>query len=152
MAAVLIGCGGFLLAVLWMDLLFDVQVRRLAGADAAASTAALASIVAYYRRATIEAFPMNRLIGAVMLVQLFGIAHELLTRTVAGARALAVLVLGVAPIALAFARIVPDAMRLGAATDAAAVQADLARRIYHAHLVCAVAIAAFTAIQIQLAR
>jgi threonine dehydrogenase-like Zn-dependent dehydrogenase len=152
MAAVLIGCGGFLLAVLWMDLLFDVQARRLAGADAGASTAALASIVAYYRRATIEAFPMNRLIAIVMLVQLFGIAYELLTRTVGGARALAVLVLGVVPIGLALGRIVPDAMRLAAATDPETVQADLARRIYHAHVACFVAIAAFTAIQIQLAR
>jgi hypothetical protein len=151
MAPVLTASGGFLLAVLWMDLLFDVQVRRCATADATAS-AALTSIATYYRRVTTDAFPMNRLIAVVMLVQLAGIADELLTGALAGWRALAVPVLGIVPIGLALLRIVPDAVRLGGATDATAVQTHLARRIYHGHLACFVAIAAFTVLQIQLAR
>lgn len=150
MAPVLIASGGFLLAVLWMDLLFDVQARRLRAEDPAA--AALASIATYYRRVTTDAAPMNRLIGAVMLVQLAGIAHELLTGAVVGRRAAAVLVLGVTPIGLAILRIFPDAVRLGGAADTAAVRVRLARRIYYGHLACFVAIAVFTALQIQLVR
>jgi hypothetical protein len=151
MAPVLIACGGFLLAVLWMDLLFDVQARHLRAADAT-TVAALASIAAYYRRVTTDAFPMNRLIGGVMLVQLAGIARELLTGMIAGPRALAVLVLGTVPIGLAFLRIFPDVVRLGSATDTAAMQTRLARRIYYGHVACFIAIATFTMLQIQLVR
>jgi hypothetical protein len=48
---------GFLLAVLWFDLMFDVQTRQYTG-DLPPEV--LASISAYYRRATTEAYPMNR--------------------------------------------------------------------------------------------
>ena len=51
---------GFLLAVLWFDLMFDVQVLR------GQPDAAVASISAYYRRVTTDARPMNVLIGAAM--------------------------------------------------------------------------------------
>jgi len=47
----------FLLAVLWFDLMFDVQVRKHAGDPLPADV--LASISAYYRRATTEAYPMT---------------------------------------------------------------------------------------------
>ena len=66
---------GFLLAVLWFDLMFDVQMaghteRGLPGG-------ALASIAAYYRRVTTAARPMNRLIAAVMLATLAAIIVEI---------------------------------------------------------------------------
>lgn len=150
-AALLAACGAFLLAVLWMDLLFDVQARRLASPESAAGAAALASIAAYYRRVTTDAFPMNRLIGAVMLLQLAGIGYEVSTRIVTGWRALAVVVLGVAPVVLALVRVFPDAVRLGGTTDPTSIQADLARRIYRAHVVCFAAIAGFTLLQLRLA-
>src|SRR5689334_11264258 len=51
---------GFLLAVLWFDLMFDVQTRRHAH-DAVLPPQVLGSISAYYRRVTTEAYPMNRL-------------------------------------------------------------------------------------------
>ena len=56
---------GFLLAVLWFDLMFDVQVLPHRGADVPES--ALESIARYYRRVTTGASPMNRLVAAVML-------------------------------------------------------------------------------------
>jgi hypothetical protein len=49
---------GFLLAVLWFDLMFDVQTRKYTG-DLPPEV--LASISAYYCRVTTEAYPMNRL-------------------------------------------------------------------------------------------
>lgn len=51
MASLLIACAGFLLAVLWMDLIFDAQVVGHRGAGELPE-AVLASIANYYHRAT----------------------------------------------------------------------------------------------------
>jgi hypothetical protein len=136
----LLATGGFLLAVLWMDLMFDVQIARIVGA-AEEREATIASIARYYRRVTTDAFPMNRLIGGVMAVQLWGM--------VTGWCALLVIAFGVAPIALAGARIVPAAVRLGARTDTLPVQIALARDVYRGHMLCFVAIAAFIVLQLR---
>src|SRR3979411_2054802 len=65
---------GFLLAVLWFDLMFDVQTRKHQGN--VLSVEVLTSISAYYRRVTPEAYPMNRLIALVMLLTLAAICAE----------------------------------------------------------------------------
>ena len=70
---ILTACAGFLLAVLWMDLMFDSQVR-LRGADPDESV--IASIAAYYRRATTTSQPMGSLIAVVMVVLLVCLAIE----------------------------------------------------------------------------
>ena len=57
---------GFLLAVLWFDLMFDVQTRKHTGEVLPPEV--LTSISAYYRRVTTEAYPMNRLVALVMLL------------------------------------------------------------------------------------
>ena len=151
-AAVLVGCGGFLLGVLWMDLMFDVQVRGGGILPDDDERWRVDSIARYYRRVTTDAGPMSRLIATVMIVQLCGIAGEILTHRIGGAFAVAILVLGVAPIGLALVRIVPDAVRLGAQRDAPATQLALARRIYRAHVLCFTAIAVFIALQILVTR
>src|SRR5579864_6445207 len=66
---------GFLLAVLWFDLMFDVQVRKHTGPVLPATV--LTSISAYYRRVTTEAFPMNRLVALVMVLTLASIVAEI---------------------------------------------------------------------------
>jgi len=58
---------GFLIAVLWFDLMFDVQTRKHSGDTIPAEV--LASISAYYRRVTIEAYPMNRAIAGGMVIR-----------------------------------------------------------------------------------
>ena len=55
---------GFLLAVLWFDLMFDVQVLRVRPDEIPEPV--LASIAAYYRRVTTAARPMNRLVAAAI--------------------------------------------------------------------------------------
>jgi hypothetical protein len=65
----------FLLAVLWFDLMFDVQSRK--HATDLLPTEVLASISTYYRRVTTEAYPMNRLIALVMLLTLAAIVGEI---------------------------------------------------------------------------
>jgi len=66
---------GFLLAVLWFDLMFDVQTRKSAANVLPPDV--LASISAYYRRVTTEAYPMNRLVALVMLLTLAAICVEI---------------------------------------------------------------------------
>ena len=66
---------GFLLSVLWFDLMFDVQVLSHAELDLPEER--LASIAAYYGRVTTAARPMNRLIAAVMLGTLAAIIVEI---------------------------------------------------------------------------
>ena len=55
---------GFLLAVLWFDLMFDVQTHKHPADPLPPEV--LASISSYYRRVTTEAYPMNRLVALVM--------------------------------------------------------------------------------------
>jgi hypothetical protein len=144
---ILAACGGFLLAVLWMDLMFDVQVLRYReGANLPEPV--LASIAAYYHRVTTSARPMGHLVGAVMAIALVTLAVEL----AAGGRArwipLASLVLGGGPIALAALRVVPNAVRLATRSDSAEQQSALARAICRDHLVCLAGVLAFEALQL----
>jgi hypothetical protein len=65
---------------LWFDLMFDVQTRKHVGDSL--PTEVLSSISAYYRRVTIEAYPMNRPIAAVMLLTLVFIVGEIFQNAV----------------------------------------------------------------------
>ena len=123
----------FLLAVLWFDLMFDVQTRR--HAENPLPTEVLASISAYYRRVTTEAYPMNRLVALVMLLTLGVLVAEIVrgvhpwwigwvSLALAGSGAVSTL-----------RRTVPNARRLGAAKDPPEVQSTLARAICRDHLV-----------------
>jgi uncharacterized membrane protein YfcA len=138
--------GGFLLAVIWMDLMFDVQALR--GSDREPlPEPALASIAAYYRRVTTDARPMNRLVGIVMAGVVLGTLAQLFRGDAAfGWRALA-LALCCVPIGLALRRVFPNAIRLGARSDSAEEQSRLARRIARDHVACFGAMLAFVAIQ-----
>jgi hypothetical protein len=122
----------FLLAVLWFDLMFDVQVRRHDGDPLPAEV--LASISAYYRRVTTEAYPMNRLVALVMVLTLAAIAAEIVEGASPwwiGWGSLAIAGGGFVP---TLTRTVPNARRLGGARDTPEEQSRLARAIYRAHL------------------
>jgi hypothetical protein len=136
---VLLGAGaGFLAAVLWFDLMFDVQALRL---DAPDGDARLGSIADYYRRVTIEAYPANRLVATVMLLTIAGSVVRLWRAP--SLRALVALVVIAAPVVLAARRVVPNAMRLGARRDPPATQRALARTILWDHVACLACIATF---------
>ena len=123
---------GFLLAVLWFDLMFDVQSRKHASDPL--PTEVLASISSYYRRVTIEAYPMNRLVALVMLLTLVAIVAELVEGVHPwwiGWVSLALAGSGVVP---TLTRTVPNARRLGRALDTPEIQSTLARAICRDHL------------------
>lgn len=110
---------GFLIAVLWFDLMFDVQTRKHVGVKLPAEV--LASISAYYRRVTIEAMPMNRLIGVVMCLTLLAIAAEIARNADHWRIEWTSLASAASAIGLAVARTVPNAVRLGSAADSSDV-------------------------------
>jgi len=148
MSAVLTLTAGFLLAVLWFDLMFDVQVlgRRPVGEPLAEPV--LASIAAYYRHVTTSARPMSYLVGLVMLVTMGGTLIQVFVGRGPVAIRLAALALCGVPIVTARARTLPHAVRLGARTDSVEVQSALARAICRDHLAFFPSIAAFAAIQL----
>jgi hypothetical protein len=137
---------GFLLAVLWFDLMFDVQVLRLRVDEIPESV--LASIAAYYGRVTTAARPMNRLVAAAMLATIASIVVQLARGDRPVWVGWASLPLVLAPVTLAGARTVPNAVRLGARGDPLERQRKLARAIFRDHLFCATAIAAVLAVQL----
>ncbi|MCW3026748.1 MAG: hypothetical protein JWM29_2180 [Solirubrobacterales bacterium] len=149
MSAFVSAGAGFLLAVLWFDLMFDVQV--LGRGDGELPEPVLESIASYYRRVTTAARPMNRLIATVMVATLAAIVVEIASSELALWIPLVSLGLALPPVVLAGARTVPSAVRLGARTDPRPRQSALARAIFREHVACAVAIAGLLAVQLAFA-
>ena len=136
---------GFLVSVLWFDLMFDVQSL---GHRHEVPEPVLTSISAYYKRVTTDARPMNRLVAAVMVATIASIVAE-----VAGGRgphwgAWLSLVLAATAVGLAGSRTVPRAIRLGARRDPLSRQAVLARSILRDHVTCLGAMGAVLVVQL----
>jgi hypothetical protein len=93
----------------------------------------LASISAYYRRVTTEAYPMNRLVALVMVLTLAAICAEIVQGENPwwiGWGSIALAGSGFVP---TLTRTVPNARRLGSAVDSPAQQSALARAICRDH-------------------
>ena len=138
----LMACGGFLLGVLWMDLIFDSQAGSPRDRGEPAESV-LAAISGYYHRATTTSQPMGRIIAAVMVVLVGTLVVQAARGDGPGWLLTASLVLAGGPIALALVRTVPNAVRLGRRAGSLRDQERLARAIYRDHIVCAVAMLAF---------
>ena len=145
MHAIAAAGAGFLIAVLWFDLMFDVQARRPGDP---LPEPVLASIAAYYRRVTTEASPMGRLVSVAMLVTVGAIITEIVRcegpRWASGASLVAALV----GMGLALARTVRNAVRLGSRSDPPDVQTRLARSILADHRISLAAMLVVLALQL----
>jgi len=148
MAAILTLCGGFLLAVLWMDLMFDVQVLRHRDTTRELPEETLRSIAEYYRRVTTDARPLSYLIGTVMIATVVVLAVQINRGSEPRWVHWTSLPLCGAPILLAMLRVLPNAVRLGSRVDSIAQQSRLARAICRDHLLCAAGIGGFVALQL----
>jgi hypothetical protein len=137
---------GFLLAVLWFDLMFDVQAGRRRDGDV--PPAARASISSYYARVTTQARPMNRLVALAMLVTIGAVAGVWIRGDLPAGRAATALALVAAAVLIAAIHTVPAAVRLGRCTDDAAGQSRLARAIRRDHVVCFALVAAVLLLQL----
>jgi hypothetical protein len=136
----------FLLAVLWFDLMFDVQTSGVAGGMLPPDI--LVSISAYYRRVTTDARPMNIVVPLVMLLTLGAIAAEVIYRDQPDWICILSLVLAASAIALPFIRTVRNAVTLGRRQGTPERQSYLARAIFHDHLYCMVAMTAVLTLQL----
>jgi hypothetical protein len=145
-AAVAAGAG-FLLAVLWFDLMFDAQVRARRGAGALPDDV-LASIAAYYGRVTTTARPMNRLVAAVMVATLAANVVQITATDAPRWAAWPSLGLLAAAVGLAGARTVRNAVRLGMRGDDVEMQSALARSIARDHVFCLAAVGTALALQL----
>jgi hypothetical protein len=123
---------GFLLAVLWFDLMFDVQTRRHAVNPLPPEV--LASISAYYRRVTTDAYPMNRLVALVMILTLVAIIAQIVEAADPWWVGWGSLALAGSGLILTLSRTVPNAKRLGSAKDSPDTQSTLARSVCRDHL------------------
>ncbi len=139
----LAACGGFLLAVLWMDLIFDSQVLAHRHSSEQLPEPVLASIAGYYHRATTSSRPMSTLIALVMVILLAALAFRAVSGDDPGWVLAAAAVLAGGPILLALIRTVPNAVRLGKRADSVAAQTRLARSIFTDHVVCFVLMLTF---------
>lgn len=124
---------GFLIAVLWFDLMFDVQL--ISRDDAAPDAAAVESIATYYQRVTTDASPMGRLVGLVMVVLFTLLVAQAVRDGTPAWVSISSLVGAGAAIVLALTRVVPNAVRLGARKDPPDTRAALAHGILRDHLV-----------------
>ena len=138
---------GFLLAVLWFDLMHDVQVRGRHGPEL--PEAVLASIAGYYRRVTTDARPMNQLVAAAMVATLAALIGQIARGGVPAWRSWTSLGLAGTAIGLAATHTVPCAVRLGRRSDTATEQSRLARAIWRDHLYCLAVIGLVLIIQLS---
>lgn len=147
---VLTACGGFLLAVLWMDLIFDIQILGHRGRSELPH-AVLGSIASYYHRATTTSRPMSYLIALVMVVLLTTLGFQAVRGNDAGWSIIASAVLACFPVLVALMRTVPNAVRLGNRVGGPAEQTRLARAIFRDHVVCLGCMIAFLAVRVAAA-
>ena len=136
----------FLLAVLWFDLMFDVQTAGTGKATLSPET--LASISAYYRRVTTAARPMNNIVPLVMLLTLAALAAETIGKDRPVWICVLSFLLAASAIALAIFRTVRNAVALGKREGSAQAQSDLARQVFHDHLYCLIAMTAVLTLQL----
>ena len=132
---------GFLLAVLWFDLMFDAQAPQR-------TDSAVESIATYYARVTRAARPMNRLISVAMLGLLASIIAELLDDSVPPWASWSSIALAVLPIGLAGTKTVPAAVRLGQRVDPPDVRMRVANEILRQHVFCLACIGTLLVVQL----
>jgi hypothetical protein len=137
----------FLVAVLWFDLMFDVQVLRHRH-EPLVPEEVVESIAAYYRRVTTDAAPMSRLISLDMATLLGLLVWQAVRGGTAGWVSVASFVLAASAIGLALGRVVPAAIRLGAGGDQHEFRSNLARSILRDHVAFLVVMVSLLVLQL----
>jgi hypothetical protein len=141
--SLLTACSGFLLAVLWMDLMFDAQVLADKHPGGELPESVLDSIAGYYRRAVTESRPMSLLIAVVMAILLGALGFRAFRGQDPDWLVAVSTLLAGGPILLAATHTVPNAVRLGSRAGSPGTQTALARSIWRDHLACAACMLAF---------
>jgi uncharacterized BrkB/YihY/UPF0761 family membrane protein len=125
---------GFLLAVLWFDLMFDVQASKFRTDQVPDNVRE--SIATYYARVTTSARPMNLAVALMMLVTLSSEIVTMIESQISLWRSLVTVILTLGAIGLAAAHTVPAAKRIGARIDGAEQHSLLIRSVLRDHRIC----------------
>ena len=150
MTEIITAAAGFLVAVLWFDLMFDVQV--LAHRQSAEVPESVTeSIATYYRRVTTTASPMGTLVGVVMAVLLVTLVVQAATADVAVWVSAVSIAAAAAAIGLAMVRVFPRAVRLGSRSQPQIEQSEIARSIFRDHVLCLAAMVTLLGVQLAAA-
>jgi len=137
---------GFLLAVLWFDLMFDVQAWKFTRGQVPENIRE--SIATYYARVTTSARPMNLAVALMMLVTLVSEIGTMIETQISLWRSLVTIILTLTSVALAASHTVPTAKRIGARIDDAQHHSFLIRSVLRDHRICFVTI--FVVLLLQL--
>jgi hypothetical protein len=134
---------GFLSAVLWFDLMFDVQAFDL-------NEHKLQIIRTFYRRATTDADPMGYAVAVFMAIAFSGMAMEAIyhgNEISLGVSLGSMLFTGTG-ITTAMIRTLGNAKRLGSGKDDISKQQKLAKSILGDHLMCGMCILVALVLQV----
>ena len=138
---------GFLIAVLWFDLMFDVQTLGHSGEVLPSQV--LNSISAYYCRVTTDARPMGHLVAVVMIMTIAAIGGEIAAGSVRWWIAWPSLAATLAAVSLTRMQTLKNAVLLGSAAESADMQARRARAILRDHLFCLAAMCLVVGLQLS---
>ncbi len=147
MTEIITAAAGFLVAVLWFDLMFDVQV--LANRQSPEVPESVTeSIATYYRRVTTTASPMGTLVGLVMALLLITLVVQAATAEAAVWVSAVSIAAAAAAIGLAMVRVFPRAVRLGERSQPQTEQSEIARSIFRDHVICLAAMVTLLGVQL----
>jgi len=128
-ALLLCACIGYLIAVLWIDLIFDSLVLPYHGSKEPLPEEVLATMSSFFKRLTLK----PRLIFVVMITMFTIVILQIVQGTVPAWIAWTSLVLVVVPTGYATTRVMPAARRLGSRQDGVEKQSELARSLFAMH-------------------
>jgi hypothetical protein len=140
-------CIGFMLAVLYIDLMFDVTAVPYRRTGAALPKEVLAPITHYYGRITQNPYVLMFVMLTATVCLVAEIVYDLVPRWAAYS---SLFFMGLAMVAGSL-KVIPTAQRLGSDKDPADVQTSLIHHMLPSHLVLLVSILLLAVIQLMAA-
>jgi len=147
LALILFAGIGFLLAVLWIDLVFDAMVMPYHDKNEPLPEKVLGTMSSFYHHIAFNPIPLF----VVMLIMLGILILQLVQHSIPVLLGWLSLVLFLIPTGYAALQIIPVANRLGSRKDTHAKQSELARSLFTMHLFSFILVLLLGAVQLYAA-
>jgi hypothetical protein len=148
MSAIILSIGiGFLLAVLWIDIIFDSMVLPHRDTKEPLPQEVLETMTRFFHRLTDK----PRLIFVIMSTMLAIIILQIVQSSVPAWAGWSSLILFLTPTGFAAIRVIPTAQRLGSRKDTIEKQSELARSLIGMHTFCLILMVLLAGIQLYAA-
>ena len=134
---------GFLIAVLWIDLIFDSSAWLYRGGNEDLPEEVLATMSHYYRRVTHKPYMLFLIMAIILGMLILQITQNLVPAWIGWLS----LILFLISAGCAGVYVIPIASRLRSRTDQIEKQSQLARSLFPAHVFCFILILLLGAIQ-----